>query len=110
MLTNDEKPRSERRMDGPNNEEYVGPPFVEYATMFKVESEPSFPRHLECISCGKFLSWTTYYSNPHNFDRKCQACSVRARDFYKTRPHRELNDAQERNNRGTPEADLPGSG
>ena len=97
--------------------ELVTSPFVEYATMYKAESRLSSamlvdetPRQLECVSCGMLMLWTTYRLDPSTFDRRCKDCKVRARDFYKTRPSREVNDAKERDNGGIPEADLPGSG
>lgn len=78
-------------------------PFVEYATMFKLESRPrpsmildETPRNLECVNCGVLLLRATYSLDPRTFDRKCRDCGVRARDFYKTRPCRELNDAEKR--------------
>lgn len=113
MQPNDGKPRSEREMDNPEFIEELRkmpptgqtpktPSFVEYATMFKVESRPrpamevdETPRQLECVNCGVLMLWTTYRLDPLTFDRRCKDCEVRAKDFYKTRPHQEVSDAKD---------------
>lgn len=118
MRPNDGKPRSERGMDNPSDDfNGSGPTFVEFATMFKLESRPrptmflnESPRQLECVNCGMLLSWVIYTLDPAHFDRTCSDCGARSRDYYKTRPHQEVNDAQERNNGGIPEADVSGPG
>jgi hypothetical protein len=73
--------------------------FIEYASMFKLQSRPCVgghnesPRQLECVACGNELSWAIYTVEPSHFDVRCSMCGVWAKDFYKNKLHRELEGA-----------------
>jgi Zn finger protein HypA/HybF involved in hydrogenase expression len=74
--------------------------FVQYGTMFKLEDrvKPAIvfdanPRQLECLNCQLLLEWRIYTIAPEKFDNECPECGVKARDFWKGKLHRELDDA-----------------
>jgi hypothetical protein len=76
------------------------PPFIPYATMFKLEvrfrpemAENPYPRQLKCVNCGMQLAWSIYTVEPTHFDERCPECKVWAKDFWKDKPHKELEDA-----------------
>ena len=75
------------------------PSFVPYATMFKLEPRSRIVmlhtkrgRALECVNCGTLLGWSTYTLDPSGFDRMCHKCKMTAQDFWKGKPHKELDD------------------
>lgn len=75
-------------------------PYVPYATMFKLEVRTradmalkAAPRQLECVNCGMHLAWSIYTVEPTHFDERCPECKVFATDFWKDKPHKELDDA-----------------
>jgi len=77
------------------------PQFVEYGTMFKLESRPRprmisdcHPRLLECVNCGLSLEWRIYTVAPSKFDEYCPECKTGARNYWKGKLHRELDDAE----------------
>ncbi len=69
--------------------------FVPFATMFKLQEGLSSeaPRQLQCVNCGDMLEWRIYTVSIDLFDSHCPKCVVRACDFWRGKPHRELKNA-----------------
>lgn len=65
-----------------------------YGTMFKLcPPRPGEARHLECVACGTVVEWRIYTVAPRKFDEQCPSCLRKAKDYWKGKLHKEIDDA-----------------